>query len=131
MTVRCYLSDDLEDLIIFEFLSEWTWAEFHKANADCRDWIDYAVKPVILLLNFESSKHLPPNSPREIRRIVRHQSNNIRLTLIVGVFPALAVVGHVMMRLFPKRAQRMRVFASLREAKDFLRTLQAASCPQA
>lgn len=129
MSVFCDWAEDLPHVIIFQFVGLWTWSQFHEADAACYQWIQSAPKPVSLLLDFEKSTRLPPDSPREIRRLARRREDNLNLTVVVGVKPVLVVIGRVMARLFPKRARRVYAFATFEEGYEFLKEREKILTP--
>jgi hypothetical protein len=105
---------------MFHFEGYWTWAEFREADEIFQQMMQTAVHPIALLMNFSESERLPPNSFQEIRNVSNRKNEQIELILVIGVNAALAIMGQVMQRLFPRRAQTIQLCASMSDAERML-----------
>jgi hypothetical protein len=115
MGVQVKWADEAQTVLEYTFSDPWGWEDYYNSIDKAQQLMDGVSGKVTSIIDLSKSKGLPPGAMTHLRRVGRENPNQ-GTVILVGMNLFIRTFANVLMRFYPKAAEKARLVATLEEA---------------
>jgi hypothetical protein len=115
MGVEVKWGDEAQTVLEYSFTDPWRWDDFYLCSDQARQMLADVDGTITVIIDLCKSRGLPPGAMTHFRRLGRDDPQRSRV-ILVGMNSFIRTFSNILMRFYPKAAEKVRFVATLDEA---------------
>ena len=115
MGVQIKWVDEAKTVLEYSFDDPWGWEDYYVAIKIAQQLTEGVSHKITTIIDLSNSKGLPPGAMTHLRRVGRENPNQ-GMVILVGMNLFIRTFSNMLMRFYPKAAEKARLVATREEA---------------